>query len=56
MCRDDGSGVHVAVLAEVLASVVAEAKVSEVDVVHLHTTPSAPVTLGYQVLLHTPTM
>ena len=43
-----------AVLAEILSSIVAETEVASIGGVYLHSTPSAPVALGQQVLLQVP--
>ena len=54
MCRDEGGGIVVAVLAEVLASVVAEAEVTSVGGRHLHATTCATVALQRHVLSKVP--
>ena len=43
-----------AVLAEILSSIVAETEVASIGGVYLHSTPSAPVALGQQILLQVP--
>ena len=43
-----------AVLAEILSSIVAETEVASIGGVYLHSTPCAPVALGQQILLQVP--
>ena len=48
------NGIGVAVLTEVLSHVVAESEVLGMGRLHLHATPSAPVTLCRQLCLQVP--
>ena len=43
-----------AVLAEILPSIVAETEVASIGGVYLHPTPCTPVALGQQILLQVP--